>query len=88
MPTASRFSAVPETIWSARSVTANSACSAAKTAPATIAITIPRSHEPVLSAPSAPKNAPISIMPSSAMLMTPERSEKSPPSAPSVSGVA
>ena len=41
-----------------------------------------------MSAPHAPKNAPISIMPSSAMLMTPERSEKRPPSAPSVSGVA
>ena len=49
---------------------------------------MPSSHEPVMSAPQAPKNAPISIMPSSAMLMTPERSEKRPPSAPSVSGVA
>ena len=61
---------------------------AAKTAPATIAITIPSSHEPVMSAPQAPKNAPISIMPSSAMLMTPERSENRPPSAPNSSGVA
>ena len=41
-----------------------------------------------MSAPQAPKNAPISIMPSSAMLMTPERSENSPPSAPKMSGVA
>ena len=88
MPTASRFSAVPETIWSARNVIANSACSAAKIAPEATAMTTPRNHEPVTSAPQAPKNAPISIMPSSAMLMTPERSENRPPSAPRVSGVA
>ena len=61
---------------------------AAMTAPATIAITIPSTHESVLSAPRAPKNAPTSIMPSSAMLMTPARSEKRPPSAPNSSGVA
>ena len=79
---------MPDTIWSARNVTANSACKAPKTAPETTANTSPSSHEPVMSAPQAPKNAPISIMPSSAMLMTPERSENSPPSAPKTSGVA
>ena len=35
-----------------------------------------------------PKNAPVSIMPSSAMFTTPLRSEMMPPSAPKVSGVA
>ena len=35
-----------------------------------------------------PKNAPVSIIPSSAMLTTPLRSEKRPPSAANVSGVA
>ena len=79
---------MPETIWSARKVTANSACNAPKIAPEATAITSPRNHEPVMSAPQAPKNAPISIMPSSAMLMTPERSENRPPSAPKISGVA
>ena len=79
---------MPETIWSARSVTANSACRPPVTAPAMIAITIPSTHESVLSAPSAPKNAPTSIMPSRPMLMTPARSEKRPPSAPKSSGVA
>src|SRR6476661_7868097 len=37
---------------------------------------------------AAAVNAPASILPSSAMLITPERSEKSPPSAASTSGVA
>ena len=41
-----------------------------------------------MSAPHAPKNAPVSIMPSSPMLTTPERSETTPPSAANVSGVA
>ena len=37
---------------------------------------------------TTPQKQPISIMPSRPMLMTPERSEKRPPSAPNVSGVA
>ena len=41
-----------------------------------------------MSAPQAPKNAPVSIMPSSPMLTTPARSEVTPPSAANVSGVA
>ncbi len=48
----------------------------------------PSSHEPVKSAPRMPKNAPISIMPSSPMLITPLRSQTIPPSAPKISGVA
>ena len=35
-----------------------------------------------------PKKAPISIIPSSPMFTTPERSENIPPSAPKISGVA
>ena len=35
-----------------------------------------------------PKNAPISIMPSRPMLMTPLRSDRMPPIAPKISGVA
>ena len=69
MPSARKFSAVPETIWSARSETANSAWMSASAPPAAIAITRPQTHEPVTSAPQTPKNAPISIMPSSAMLI-------------------
>ena len=41
----------------------------------------------VLSAPQAPKNAPMSIMPSSPMFTTPLRSENIPPSAAKRSGV-
>ena len=88
MPNARKFSAVPETIWSARRVTANTAWMSASRPPATIANTRPRNHEPVMSAPSTAKNAPIRSMPSSAMLMTPLRSENRPPSAAKVSGVA
>ena len=56
--------------------------------PASMPITSPPTHEPVTSAPQAPKNAPISIMPSSPMLMTPQRSDTMPPSAAKISGVA
>ena len=49
--------------------------------PATIPITRPITHEPVTSAPHRPQKAPISIMPSRPMLITPLRSENSPPSA-------
>jgi hypothetical protein len=48
----------------------------------------PPNQEPVLSAPQAPKKAPISIMPSRAMFTTPLRSENIPPSAAKVRGVA
>ncbi len=49
---------------------------------------MPPSQLEVTSAPHAPKNAPISIMPSSPMFTTPERSDVTPPSAAKVSGVA
>src|SRR3954451_19628530 len=56
--------------------------------PAAMPISSPSSHEPVLSAPQIPQNAPMSIMPSRPMLMTPLRSEMVPPSAANSSGVA
>ncbi len=88
MPSASRFIEKPETIWSARSVTANTAWMSASSMPATMPMTRPSTHEPVTSAPQTPKKAPISIMPSRPMLMTPLRSEITPPSAANSSGVA
>ncbi len=42
---------------------------------------------PVAYVTAAAVNAPASIIPSSAMLITPERSENSPPSAARISGV-
>ena len=39
--------------------------------PAAIATSIPSTQEPIMSAPQMPKKAPISIMPSSPMLITP-----------------
>jgi hypothetical protein len=80
--------AAPETIWSARRLTANTAWSSPMTPPATRPMTIPPIQLCVMSAPQAPKNAPVSIIPSRPMLTTPDRSEMTPPSAPNVSGVA
>ena len=51
-------------------------------------MTAPSSHEPVRSAPKMPKKAPVSIMPSRPMLITPLRSDRTPPRAAKVSGVA
>jgi hypothetical protein len=48
----------------------------------------PRNHESSRSAPKIPKNAPISIMPSSPTFTTPLRSDEIPPRAPRSSGVA
>ena len=79
---------MPDTIWSALRLTANTTWIKPKTAPAASAMTMPPIHESVMSAPQAPKNAPASIIPSSAMLITPLRSENRPPSAPNASGVA
>ena len=53
-----------------------------------MAIRRPPTHECVRSAPQMAKNAPISIIPSRPMLTTPLRSEKSPPIAANVRGVA
>ena len=48
----------------------------------------PRGHAPVMSAPQTAKNAPVSIIPSSPMFTTPERSENRPPIDAKTSGVA
>ena len=64
------------------------ACTSAKPPPATAAQTSPISQSPNLSAPSTPKNAPASIIPSRPMFTTPLRSQNMPPIAAKVSGVA
>src|SRR5450759_1936584 len=74
-PSARMLSAVPETTWSMRSVPDANAWMADRRTPAT-------------SVTTTPKNAPTSIMPSSAMLTTPERSQMVPPIAARASGVA
>ena len=60
----------------------------AMAAPAAMAASRPTHGLPAYQVTAAAVNAPASIRPSSAMLMTPARSEKSPPSAASKSGVA
>ena len=87
-PSARKFTAKPLTIWSARRWMAMKAWTSASAAPATTPVTMPHHQSPVLSAPRKPKNAPINIIPSRPMFMTPLRSEKIPPSAANVSGVA
>ena len=88
MPSARKLIAVPETIWSARSVTEKIACSRPITPPAASPMKMPPTQLEVMSAPQAPKNAPVSIIPSRPMLTTPARSDVTPPSAANVSGVA
>ena len=88
MPSARKLSAKPDTIWSARSVTAKNAWMSASAPPAAMPSSSPGSQPPRTSAPKIPKNAPISIMPSRPMLTTPARSLITPPSAPNTSGVA
>ena len=88
MPSARKLIAVPETIWSARRLTAKTACSRPITPPAASPMRMPPTQLEVTSAPQAPKNAPVSIMPSRPMFTTPERSDVTPPSAANVSGVA
>ena len=60
---------------------ANTACTSAITAPATIATTRPMAQWPLQTVPQIPKNAPVSIMPSRPMFTTPDRSQKMPPRA-------
>ena len=80
--------AVPPTIWSARRWIAQTAWMNAIVPPASMAIRTPVHQWPVLSAPQMPQNAPISIIPSSPMFTTPERSENMPPIEAKASGVA
>ena len=79
---------MPLTTWSARSWIEKKACTSASAPPATMPTSRPRNHESMRSAPKIPKKAPVSIMPSRPMFMTPLRSETMPPSAPKISGVA
>src|SRR5262245_18645889 len=88
MPSARKLTATPPTIWSARRWIAKKAWTSASRPPESIAIPTPQTQLPVLSAPQMPQKAPISIIPSRPMFTTPERSEKMPPSAAKVSGVA
>ena len=84
----SRFSAVPTSVWSARKLMLATPSSAEYATPNTIALSSTTSTS---SAPditpvsariaSAPPSAPMTMMPSSPRLMTPECSEKQPPSA-------
>jgi hypothetical protein len=60
----------------------------ATAAPAAIAARRPTQGLPAYHVTAAAVNAPASIKPSSAMLMTPDRSENIPPSAASSRGVA
>ena len=90
MPSARKLIAVPETIWSARRRDREDRVDERRAAPPASSAD-ERGRRPtsrVTSAPQAPKKAPISIMPSSPMLTTPERSDVTPPSAANVSGVA
>jgi hypothetical protein len=82
MPGASRLMATPETVWSAVKVTDAKAWSAAMSIPQTPANKKPSHGLPVRWLPATPAKAPTAIMPSMAMLVTPERSETTPPRAP------
>src|SRR5450756_1438196 len=95
-PSAMMLSAVPETTCSIRrSIDAN-AWMSEKRAPETTATTKPIHTAPSgptdvpcsASVTTVPKKAPMSIMPSSAMLTTPERSQIVPPMAASARCVA
>ena len=79
---------MPPTIWSLRNEIEKIACSSPISPPAPSAIRMPSTHEPVTSDPQTAKKAPMSIIPSSPMFTTPERSENSPPRAANASGVA
>ena len=88
IPSARKLIAVPPTIWSDRRVMEKNAWMSPMTAPDASPMRTPRVQDPVTSAPQIEKNEPMSIIPSSPMLTTPERSEKRPPSAAKRSGVA
>ena len=87
-PSARKLIAVPPTIWSARSVIEKNACSSPNSPPAHMPMSSPSVQVPVTSEPQTAKNAPLSIIPSSPMFTTPERSENRPPSDAKTSGVA
>src|SRR5439155_9025165 len=79
---------IPLTIWSTRNSIERTACSAAISMPDTRAASSPSARLWVTKAAAKPTKAVVSMMPSSAMLVTPERSHMIPPSAASTRGVA
>ena len=87
-PSARKLTAKPLTIWSARRWIEKNAWISASSAPKSMAISRPTTQLPLQIEPQTAKNAPISIIPSSPMFTTPERSEKIPPIAANASGVA
>ena len=87
-PSASRFTAVPTTIWSTRASTVKAAKRPPTATPAHAAAATPANGEPDATATAKPANAPVSIVPSIPMLIRPARSITSSPSAASSSGAA
>ena len=86
----SRFIAVPTSVWSALKLIAATASRSEYSIPKIIAISVVRRMTTTTAVPSgmyfiisAPPSAPKTMMPSSPMLITPECSEKHPPSATS-----
>ena len=73
------MTAKPLTIWSARRWIEKTAWMSASRPPNSIAIRSPTTQLPLQTEPQIPKKAPVSIIPSSPMFTTPERSEKIPP---------
>ncbi len=94
IPSARKLIAVPEMIWSDRNWIDQTAWIVANVIPASAAVPRPTIQAALPAqllaqiAPQMPKNAPLSSIPSSATLITPLRSQKSPPIAANVSGVA
>ena len=82
------FSAIPDTIWSLRSVIDAYACSVASSIPASRATPSAIQMFRVRSAATIPKKAPTSIDASRAMFVTPLRSVTTPPSAAKAMGAA
>src|SRR5262245_11576248 len=79
---------MPDTTWLPWCVTQAKPCTRASSTDATIPAPSPAHAEPVTAAVAAAANAEPSILPSSPMSTTPDRSAKSPPSAARTSGAA
>src|SRR6185436_19077821 len=82
------LSAMPETTWLPWCVMQANPCTSPTSTAAAMPAASPSHAEPVTAAVAAAANAEASILPSSPMSTTPDRSEKSPPSAASTSGAA
>src|SRR5205807_2063899 len=86
--TARMLMTVPLTIWSTRKEIERMAWMEAISTPARIAAATPSQRLWLAKATAKPTKAPVSMMPSRAMLVTPDRSHMTPPKAASASGVA